>query len=133
VATLTGKQNGDIIRALYKKVASQITLDQFRMGTTDGSPGDIRTVPSSLKAFYKFFTEVGKAFPDYRLQIDNLVEKGNKVMVRYIIKGTHKRGFMGTAPTGREMDIRGIDVFRLEDGKIVYHWNPAYQVNAQMN
>lgn len=127
-------RNNDVIRALYRRV------DSIQRFEETGASGDNKSVahnvpgiPPSLKTFYKFFAEIGNAFPDYSLQIDNLVEKGNKVMVRYLIRGTQKGRFMGTAATNQKTDIRGIDVFRVENGKIVYHWNSAYQINALLS
>jgi predicted ester cyclase len=131
MAVLTDKRNGDIIRTLYNRVASKQRFEQMGASANrEYDPTDQPSIPPTLKSFYKFFTEVGSAFPDYELQIDNLVEKGNKIMVRYNIRGTHKGRFMGGAPTNEKTDIRGIDVFRLENGKIVYHWNSAYQINT---
>jgi predicted SnoaL-like aldol condensation-catalyzing enzyme len=52
------------------------------------------------------------------------------VMVRYAISGTHQYEFMGLAPTQKPMIIRGLDVFRMDKGMIVQHWDAARQVNG---
>ena len=121
MVTLAKMRNGDIIRNLYTGVSSRQRLEQIAARAE---------WESCLKTFYKFFTEVSNAFPDYKLQIDSLLEKGNKIMVRYIIRGTHKGRFMGTSPTNEKTDIWAIDVFRLENGQIRYHWNPTYQISV---
>ena len=51
-------------------------------------------------------------------------------MVRYTICGTQKNPFMGIAPTNERITITGIDIFRLDNGKVVEHWNAAHQICA---
>jgi predicted ester cyclase len=85
---------------------------------------------SSLNALNQFLDHVASAFPDYTLNIENLIVNGNKVMVRYAISGTHKGNFMGMEPTDKQMLITGIDVFRLENGQVMEYWEGAFQIGA---
>jgi steroid delta-isomerase-like uncharacterized protein len=84
----------------------------------------------SLRAFNRFFAIINEAFPDYDLIIENLIAKEDRVMVRYTINGTHKGSFMGMPPTNERITITGIDVFRLDNGKVVEHWDAAHQISA---
>jgi predicted ester cyclase len=84
----------------------------------------------SLRSFKKYFADIRRAFPDYMLNIDKIVDKGDEVMVRYTISGTQKGDFNGMAPTNEIMYITGIDIFRLSEGKIIMYWNPANQINS---
>lgn len=86
--------------------------------------------PSSLKAFKSFFTAVSAAFPDYDLKIDNILSKGDKVMARYTISGTQKGDFLGIIPTNERTTVTGIDIFRLDNGKVAQHWNATHQLCA---
>jgi predicted ester cyclase len=85
---------------------------------------------SGLEILNSFLTEVGSAFPDYRLNINNLLIKGDQVMVRYTISGTHKNNFRGLAPTHTQMDITGIDLFRLDRGRVVEYSDIAHQIGV---
>ncbi len=123
--------NGEIIRQLYKDVTS--SRRGYRIPKTEGSNFTQYTVtgkPSSLKSFYRFFATVKEAFPDYELIMENLIVKGDRVMARYTISGTHQAEFMGIMPTHEKMAITGIDVFRLDQGQVVEHWDAAHQVSA---
>lgn len=62
------------------------------------------------------------AFPDLRLEIADLVGEGEHVVLRWSGAGTHKAPFMGAPPTGNRVEIEGIDVYRVVDGKVVEHW-----------
>ena len=63
-----------------------------------------------------------RAFPDFRLTIEDLVVDGGKVWLRMVATGTNSGSFMGHAPTGRPIRADVFDVIRVEDGKMVEHW-----------
>ena len=43
-------------------------------------------------------------------------------MVRFNLHGTHHGNFMGIPATGREINVPGMIIYRIADGKIVEHW-----------
>lgn len=63
--------------------------------------------------------EFTAAFPDWRVEIDNLVAAGRTVVVEWRTTGTHEGAFRGAAPTGRRFERRGCAVAEVEGGKIV--------------
>jgi predicted ester cyclase len=63
-----------------------------------------------------------RAFPDFRLAIEDVAVAGDTVWTRNVATGTHDGPFMGFAPTGRTMQIDVFDVLRVADGRIVEHW-----------
>lgn len=65
------------------------------------------------------------AFPDMGGTVDDVIVEGNKVAVRFTGTGTHQGEFFGIPPTGKSIKITGMNIFRIEDGKIVEHWNRA--------
>ncbi|GIK42685.1 MAG: hypothetical protein BroJett011_65180 [Chloroflexota bacterium] len=65
------------------------------------------------------------AFPDMAGAVEDVVAEGNKVAVRFSGTGTHQGEFFGIPPTGKPIRTTGINIFRLEAGKIVEHWNNA--------
>jgi predicted ester cyclase len=124
-------QNKEIIRQLYTQVASlrQRTVI-YRSRGTGNTHYAVPAKHSSLRAFGRFFSDISEAFPDFEITINNLLVKGDRVMARYTIMGTHKKHFLGVAPTFKKMMVTGIDVFRLSNGKVVEHWDAAHQINA---
>lgn len=62
------------------------------------------------------------AFPDWHDTIEDVIASGDRVVTRWTESGTHKGEFQGIAPTGRQVRLTGIDIFRLKDGKIVEQW-----------
>ena len=62
------------------------------------------------------------AFPDGRSQIDDLIAEGERVVARWTDGGTQRGEWMGIAPTGKRVTMTGIDIYRIEDGRIAEFW-----------
>ena len=62
------------------------------------------------------------AFPDLRITTDELVAEGNKVAKVWTANCTHKGEIMGIPATGNQIVVKGIEMFRIEDGKILELW-----------
>jgi predicted ester cyclase len=73
-----------------------------------------------------------RAFPDFRLTIEDLVADGSTVWLRMVATGTNTGSFMGHAPTGRPMRTDVFDVIRVEDGLMVEHWGVPDRLGAML-
>jgi predicted ester cyclase len=62
------------------------------------------------------------ALPDWRSELDDLVGEGDIVVERFTASGTHTGPLWGVEPTGKQLVLRGINIFRLVDGVIVERW-----------
>ncbi len=63
-----------------------------------------------------------KAFPDINITTNDLVAEGDKVVKVWTANCTHKGEIMGIPATGNKIVVKGIEVFRIEDGKILELW-----------
>jgi predicted ester cyclase len=62
------------------------------------------------------------AFPDAVWAEEDMIAEGDRVVGRYILRGTHQGEFLGIAPTGAKIVVSNIHMCRIKDGKIVEHW-----------
>ncbi|WP_280328736.1 ester cyclase [Pseudomonas sp. BN102] len=62
-------------------------------------------------------------FSDFSIKIEEVLQDGDKVIVRSRISGTQSGTFVGVAPTNRRIDIRATDIHEFKDGKIVRTWH----------
>lgn len=53
---------------------------------------------------------------------DDFMAVGDTVIENWIFQGTHTGEFMGTPATGKQLQVRGIEIWRLADNKIVERW-----------
>ncbi len=65
------------------------------------------------------------AFPSYQLIAEDMIAEGDKVVVRSTFRGTHKGDLMGIPPTGKQVTMPLILIYRIADDKIVEHWMQA--------
>ena len=63
------------------------------------------------------------AFPDIEVVVEDTVAEGDKVAARCTVRGKHQSDSLGFAATQRPMEITGICIARVRDGKIVEAWN----------
>ena len=63
-----------------------------------------------------------QAAPDWHSDVEALVGEGDIVVERFTASGTHRGELMGVQPTGKGLFLRGIQMFRIEDNKIVERW-----------
>ncbi len=71
----------------------------------------------------EFFRIYRAAFPDLRMDPEDVVASGDKVVARVRATGTHEGEFMGMPPTGKRIDVQLIDIMRFaDDGRVHEHW-----------
>lgn len=58
------------------------------------------------------------AFPDLQVTIEEMIGEGDKVGIWYTARGTHRGEFEGITPTGKPVNWSGVDLLRVEGGKI---------------
>ncbi len=64
-----------------------------------------------------------EAFPDFYYTIGDIIAEGDKVVVRAVWHGTHKKTYRNIEPLGNRIDsVSEIIFYRLEKGKIVERW-----------
>jgi len=63
-----------------------------------------------------------QAIPDLTFTIDDIVADGDDVTIRWLAEGTHGGELLGFAATGRALAIRGVDMYRLSEGRIAESW-----------
>ena len=78
----------------------------------------------------QILAELTTAFPDLDIKIEDVLQEGNKVIVRSKISGTQRGPLMGFPAKNRKMSIQAIDIHQFEDGKIVRTWHTEDWMNG---
>ena len=73
-----------------------------------------------------------KAFPDIHMTVALAVAQGDFVTVVWIFRGTHTAFGYGLPPTGARIEMRGITVWRIVDGKIRDEWTSFNELTGYM-
>jgi steroid delta-isomerase-like uncharacterized protein len=83
------------------------------------SPG----TPAGPEGVKPLLARLTTTFPDLKLTIEDILQEGDKVVVRARMAGTQKETFMSFPSKNRKMDIQVVDIHEFKDGKIVRTWH----------
>jgi steroid delta-isomerase-like uncharacterized protein len=90
----------------------------------DPAPGQV----PGPKGYRAFFTEMRTAFPDLKADLVALVSDEESIAFAYTLSGTHKGPLMGIPATGKKVSIRGVQLSKFRDGKMVERWGSSDQL-----
>ena len=128
----TIEKNKKITRRFYDEVLiagnlgviDELVADNYR--EHEELPG-VEPNKNGLKDWVKM---TRNAFPDFKVEILDIVAEDDKVVVMGKMKGTHQGEFMGKKGTGRKLDLPFVDVILMKNGKAIEHW--GYSDNLKM-
>jgi steroid delta-isomerase-like uncharacterized protein len=91
-------------------------------------------VADGREANRQFWTAFFAGLPDVSVTMQDLVISGDRVIGRFVYRGTHTGDFMGIPASGNPVEMRSIDIWRLQGGMFVEHWDELnlMQVFQQM-
>ena len=122
------EENKEIVRRWFEEVwnkgraeAIEEMFDEngIAHGLSDDPSRPIRG-PRDYRPFYDAFRQ---AFPNMIIVIEDIIAEGDKVAARCSVRGKHEGDFMGRAATQSPVELTGITIVRIDNGKIVEAWN----------
>jgi len=120
---MSAEENKALVR---RYVEEFVDRSNFELSDEIFAPNFVRYGPdqvSGVEDLKHFFAMLHSGFPGFQSTIEDLFAEGDKVVLRFTFHGTHQGEFMGIGPTGKQVTMAGIDIFRIADGKIVELWN----------
>ena len=101
-----------------REVFDELLAPEFA-GHDPQDPFPERRGPMAGRETYEMYR---RAFPDVRMVVDDVMEDGDRVAVRWHATGTHNGELMGLAPTGRSVEVTGISIDRWDGDRIAESW-----------
>ena len=120
------EDNKDRVRRLFEEVwnGGKLGLLDTLIGAAYMDHNPVPGQPSGAAGVKGKVETLREAFPDLRFTLEELVAEGDLVAARYSWRGTHKgEAFLGIPPSGKAILVRGMDFFRLREGRIVERWD----------
>ena len=75
-----------------------------------------------IEAFEGFVTMNRTAFPDFKVTMDEFFVKGDKIASRWTVTGTQTGPLPGLPPTGKKLQISGLSIYHISNGKFAEEW-----------
>jgi steroid delta-isomerase-like uncharacterized protein len=84
---------------------------------TPGVPGQ-----ASTEQIKQSVTMYRAAFPNLHTTLDDLIAEGDMVAIRFTVTGTHRGALFGIPPTGKEVTVTNITLYRMAEGRVIEQW-----------
>jgi steroid delta-isomerase-like uncharacterized protein len=112
----------DVLNGGELQLLDEIAVDNYvehdpLPGQGDGRP-DLKDRVATLRT----------AFAPLSFTVEDVIAEGDRVVIRWRSTGRHSGDFMGIPPTNRNYTIAGIDIHRLESGRMAEHWHVVDQL-----
>lgn len=112
------------MRSTYERISAgdiagfgELVADDFI--EHEGGPG----LPPTKEGTLEFFRILLAAFPDMRMDVEDLIASEDKTVARVKVTATHQGEFMGVPPADARVEMQLIDIMRFDDaGLVCEHW-----------
>jgi predicted ester cyclase len=113
-------RNKETVRKLYEECLNKRNYELLSQFISEKYVGvrDLKG-PEGMR---KTIEPLIKAFPDIQWKVEDMIEEGNKVAVRWSWQGTHTGLYYNLAPTQKQVNNHAIAIYEFQDNKIVNGW-----------
>lgn len=120
------------VKYFYEVVVSESRLEELPKYLAENCVQRIgeKTFPMGIDGMRQHLLALKKTYPDYTMTIIRQYAAGDSVISEFIMRGTHKGEFLGITPTNQVLEITGVDIDKIADGKIVEHGGAANTFEA---
>jgi predicted ester cyclase len=122
---MSAEQNKALVRRIYKQYLDELdptaadellAADVVVHGVRAFGEGSGRE--EAKQGFSAFLS----GFADRHTDVEDLLAEGDRVVARHTHHLKHVNEAFGIPPTGQELSVWGIDIFRFENGEIAEWW-----------
>jgi len=114
---------GSVVRRWYDElwdawktdIVEELFTDDYRLHI----PGQPIFDKQGVKPVVEMFQ---RAFPDLKHLVHETIVGEGSIAARWTVRGTHRGDFQGIAPSGKPIDVSGITIHHIRDGRISETW-----------
>lgn len=119
--------NAELVKNFYEVIVSENRIDELDRYISDDCVQKVgeKEIHLGIVGMRKHLVALKETYPDYAMKIIRQYSDGDYVISEFIMRGTHKGEFIGIKPTNKILEITGVDIDKVIDGKIVEHGGAA--------
>jgi steroid delta-isomerase-like uncharacterized protein len=115
----TGQHLAETYLAMLNKHEPDL-VDRF---VAEGYRNHNAFVGDGREANRQFWAAFFAGLPALSATMEDFVASGDRVVGRFVYRGTHTGELMGIPASGSKVEMRSIDIWRTEDGMFAEHWD----------
>lgn len=117
--------NKALVRKLFEgadrsdaSVIDEVVSDNY----VDHNPPPFQSAATGAAGAHESFQTAMKIFSDWKHEIVQQFSDGDYVITHVVGRGTHTGDFLGVPATNKPVEMPGIAIHRIDNGKVVEHW-----------
>ena len=120
-------ENLDIVRQYIENIVNTGNADELSafISPRYTEVHQNRRYQLGIEGVKKTIAGIRETYPDLKISIDMQIAEGEWVVTSYIMKGTQLGSWIGTRPSGKAVEIQGVSIDRVVNGKIIEHGSSA--------
>jgi steroid delta-isomerase-like uncharacterized protein len=115
-------QNKTIARKFVQEIFNNGNVDEAKNLVTPDIIYHGLDEVRGIEGLKKWVLGDRESFPDMQVTIVDDIAEQDKVAMRWKLKGTFEKEFLGIAPTHKELKTHGVEIFHFDNGKIKEAW-----------
>ena len=117
----------DMVKYFYEVIVSENLLDELPKYIAEDCVQRVgeKEIFMGIDGMKQHLVALKKTYPDHTMKIIRQYVTDDYVISEFIMRGTHKGEFIGITPTNEVLEITGVDIDKVIDGKIVEHGGAA--------
>ena len=113
--------NNGVLDAVDELIAYQYTIHH-----DPGDPWEGKTLDQNQYKQRVLYSR--NAFPDMKFNINESIPSENRVVISWLLTGTHLGNLVEVPASGKKISISGLTIYYFENGKISGHWQVIDQL-----
>ena len=120
---MSAQENKALVRRIFEEGINQNQPNVFNELIDPSYVNHDFPAPSQGVEGFKMVIDMFRAaFPNMQVTLEEELAEDDKVITRGYFTGTHQGDFQGIPPTGKQIKVKYIDVWRVTNGKLVENW-----------
>lgn len=119
------REHEELARRFHEEVWGNRNLEDIDEAVAEDFVGHDPALPEPVEGpagVRETADQFQTAFPDASVDIEQSLADGYRLAIHRTLRGTHEREFMGIEPTGADVEVAGIAIYRIEDDVIAEEW-----------
>lgn len=120
------------VKNFYEEIVSENRLNEIKEYVSDKCElviGD-KKILIGINGMEQHLIAVRNTYPDLKMKIIRQYHDNGTVISEFIMGGTHLNEWLGMKPTGKKLRITGVNIDKVDDGKIIEHGGAANTFEA---
>jgi steroid delta-isomerase-like uncharacterized protein len=122
-------ENKLLARRLLEEVVNTGEVDRLPEFLAPDCVANDGGIPG-IEGFRAHVLAFHRCYPDLVVTVEGQVAEGDTVVTWWTMRGTHLGEFGGVPPTKKPITLRGVNILRIREGRIVQHSGGSNSLEA---